>query len=167
MDIQLVQLSPDDGRDVYEMLQRIDRRENDFNNEAKGMTYEEYRKWLAERDSWSRGEALPDGYVKQWIYWLKVDGVPVGIGKLREHITQESTRWGGNIGFAVDSQARGKGYGLLLFQMLLRKASDIGIDEIVSTVMSTNVPSRKVHEKLGGELFKEDGGILYYRFNEI
>lgn len=163
--MRLVQLSTNDGKDVYGMLQRIERWENDFNNETKDMTFKEFKQWLLKMDQWSKGEALPEGYVRQWIYWLIVNDIPIGIGKLREKTTTESLKWGGNIGFAIEASERGKGYGTCLFQLLLNKASHIGIEDIISTVMSTNIPSRKVHEKLGGELTNEHDGIVYYHFS--
>ena len=146
------------------MLQRINRFENDFNNEAKDMSYSEYRDWLIERDAWSKGECLPEGYVKQWIYWLKVDGIPVGIGKLREKKTSQSEKWGGNIGFAIDSSQRGNGYGTKLFQLLLTKAKDLEIKEILSTVRTDNIGSNRIHEKCGGVLVKKDTETCYYSF---
>ena len=161
---ELLQLSPNDGRDIYEMLQRINRFENDFNNEAKGLSYLEYKDWLIERDAWSKGNHLPKGYVKQWIFWLTVDGIPVGIGKLREKSTSQSEKWGGNLGFAIDSLQRGKGYGTVLFQLLLTKAKEIGIKEILSTVRVDNLGSNKVHKKCGGELVKKDLETCYYYF---
>ena len=162
--VELLQLSPEDGMEVYEMLQRLGPSENAFNNEVNGMTYEEYKDWLIERDAWSRGELLPDGYVKQWIYWLVAEGRPVGFGKLRERATEHSRLFGGNIGFAVDPLARGKGYGSKLFALLLEKAKEKGIHEVFSTVEKYNYRSKHVHEKCGGKLVKEDDVRWYFIF---
>lgn len=162
---ELCQLSVSDGRDIYDMLQRIERHENDFNNEAKGMTYEQFKSWLCEREAWSRGELLPSGYVKQWIYWLKVDGIPVGIGKIRESVTEESAKWGGNIGLAIDSLHRSKGFGTILFGFLLDKAKELGINKVYSTVLETNIGSRRVHEKCGGDLVEKRDGTCYFVFD--
>ena len=162
--IKLCPLSLEDGHDVYEMLQRIERYENDFNNEAFGMTYEEYKEWLDERNAWSKGERLPEGYVKQWIFFLKVDYIPVGIGKIRERVTTESAKWGGNIGFAIDPWYRGRGYGTQLFRLLLEEAKKLEVKEVYSTVRKTNFSSIRVHEKCCGKLMKEDDNTCYYVF---
>lgn len=93
------------------MLQRIGPSENAFRNDVNGMTYEEYKIWLVLMKAWSKGERLPAGYVRQWTYWLVDNGVPIGYGKLRETATEESRKFGGNIGYAIDPLPCGKGYG--------------------------------------------------------
>ena len=163
--ISLKQLSVHDGIDVYHMLQRIGPSEYGFNNEVNGMSFVEYKKWLIERDAWSRGEMLPDGYVKQWIYWLSVDERTVGYGKLREQPTEASRKFGGNIGYAIDPSERGKGYGNILFGLLLKQAAILNIHEIFSTVDKYNYSSKNVHEKHGGTLCSEDDFRWYYDFS--
>ena len=162
--VELCQLSPEDGEDIYEMLQRIGPSENAFNNEVNGMSYEQYKRWLKERDAWSKGDLLPDGYVRQWIYWLKSDGKPIGFGKLREEATAASREIGGNIGFAIDPNCRGRGYGDILFGLLLKQAQAMNIHEVYSTVENGNIKSRRVHEKYGGQLCKVDEHRRHYIF---
>lgn len=162
--IKLSQLSKEDGKDIYEMLQRIGPSENAFNNEVNGMTYDQYKTWLSEREAWAHGDMLPDGYVKQWIFWLRVNGIPVGFGKLREKLTEESRRFGGNIGYAIDPVVRGNGYGNILFELLLEEAQKREIPEIYSTVEKYNYRSKKVHEKYGGKMINEDETRWYFYF---
>ena len=154
-----------DGIDVYNMLQRIGPSENAFHNDVNGMSYSDYQSWLKLQHSWSLGEQLPDGYVKQWTYWLFADDVPVGYGKLREKATEESKKLGGNIGYAIDPNARGKGYGNKLFGLLLNEAFNKHIEEVFSTVEKYNYSSKKVHEKFGGKLIDEDGVRWYFTFD--
>ena len=146
----LRELSIDDGIEIYEMLQRIGPSENAFNNAVNGMSFQEYKEWLKIQYAWSLGNCLPDGYVKQWTYWLIVDDNPVGYGKLREKVTEESRKCGGNIGYAIDPLARRKGYGNRLFNMLLEEARKKGIKEVFSTVEKFNYPSKRVHENCWG-----------------
>ena len=162
--INLKELTINDGIDIYEMLQRIGSAENAFHNDVNGMSFDEYKKWLSLMHAWSIGERLPNGYVKQWTYWLIVDNIPVGYGKLREKATAESRQFGGNIGYAIDPIARGKGYGNILFDLLLNEASSKQIGEVFSTVEKYNYISKKVHEKHGGRLIKEDEIRWYYIF---
>lgn len=167
MDMLLLQqLSISDGIEVYDMLQRIGPSENAFNNEVNGMTYEQYQEWLIKMDAWSRGDQLPVGYVKQWTYWLIDSNKPVGYGKLRERATEASRKFGGNIGYAIDPLCRGKGYGNLLFELLLLEAKQKRIHEVYSTVEKYNYNSKKVHEKCGGRLINEDD-IRWYFFFDI
>lgn len=164
-DILLKLASPQDGEDVYSMLQRIGRNENAFNNEANGMSYKEYQIWLIQKEAWSEGRELPEGYVKEWTYWLMVDDLPVGYGKLREKITEKSREYGGNIGYAVDPLQRRKGYGNKLFALLLKKAKEKGIHEILSTVQKPNYISKGIQEKNGGRLIGENTERWYFLFN--
>ena len=79
MDNKLVfkQLSPDDGIDCYQLLQKIGEKENDFTNPVHNMSFEQYKVWLVEQDNWSKGRELPQGYVPQHCFWLIVDDIPV------------------------------------------------------------------------------------------
>lgn len=162
--MELRQLRVNDGRDIYEMLQRISPDENKFKNEVNGMSFEEFKKWLIKQNSWANGENLPDGYVRQWTYWLYDENVPVGYGKLREKVTEESRKFGGNIGFAIDPLQRGKGYGNILFEKLLEMAKKKNITEIFSTVEKFNYPSKKVHEKCGGKIVDENDERWFFSF---
>ena len=74
MTIELKRLSPDDGRDVYDMLREIPGDENGFINGCSGMSYEEYKNWLIKSDRVSQGIGLEDWMVPQTIYWLYADG---------------------------------------------------------------------------------------------
>ena len=163
--MELRELTVEDGHAVYEMLQRIGPSENAFRNDAHGLSYVQYREWLRLMHAWSLGDELPEGYVKQWTYWLLDDaGNPVGYGKLREKVTEESKRFGGNIGFAIDPLNRGRGFGSKLFEMLLEQSKTKGIESVYSTVEKYNYSSKRVHEKCGGELVKEDDLRWYFLF---
>ena len=161
----LIDLSENDGIDIYNMLQRIGENENSFRNEVKGKSFDYYKKWLVEQKSWACGESLPDGYVRQWTYWLYDDEIPVGYGKLREKVTEQSRVWGGNIGFAIDPIYRGKGYGTYLFNALLQKGREKHLDELFSTVEKYNYASKRVHEICGGTLVKETDETWYFDFS--
>ena len=160
----LKKLSQSDGRDVFEMLKCIERIENSFTNPTYGMTFPEFQEWLVQQEQWDKGEMLPDGYVAQSIYWLYDDACPVGMGKIRHELTEESRRNGGNIGYAVSRAYRGKGYGSLLLKMLLEEAARIGVKEIVLTIDRNNNASRRVCEKNGGVLFGENEERWFFKF---
>lgn len=164
MKLELRQLSENCGSDVYTMLQRIGPCENEFKNPAHGMTYEKYRDWMKQQDDWSKGINLPDTYVAQTIFVLFDDEIPVGIGKLRHELNEHSRLIGGNVGYAIDPQLRGKGYATVLLKLLLEKAKEIGIKEILLTVEKYNPSSRRVIEKNGGKLIKENDQRWYFTF---
>lgn len=162
MEIELQQLSPLDGVEYYNMLQHIGRYENDFTNPVHGMNFDEFKSWLKQQDDWSRGENLPQGYVPSVCYWLKSDGTPVGLGKIRMGLTEKSRLEGGNIGYAIDSRWRGNGLGSKLLELLLVKAKELHLQKPLITVKKYNYPSKGVAESNGGNLIHETEEWWYY-----
>lgn len=160
----LRQLSPMDGMDVYIMLQHIGVEENAFTNPANGMNYDVFKDWLVRQDHWSRGEDLPQGYVGQTIFWLYDNNIPVGIGKIRHALTEHSRQIGGNIGYAISSMYRGKGYGTIILKLLLEKAREMNVKEKLLTVEKVNPASRRVIEKNGGEMVGENAERWFFEF---
>ena len=164
MSVNLRQLNINDRKDVYEMLQRISNNENEFKNTANGLKPLEFKEWLIQQDAWSKGNQLPDGYVAQTIFWLYDCEQVVGIGKIRHSLNDNSRQIGGNIGYAIDPLYRGRGYATQLLILLVKKARDMGIDEILLTVEKYNPASKKVIEKAGGRLLKETEVRWYFEF---
>ena len=157
----LQQLSIHDGLNGYELLQRIGEMENDFTNPMHGKSYKEYKEWLAQQDSWSREEQLPEGYVGQTCFWLVADNLIVGLGKIRHGLTDYSRKEGGNIGIAIDPNQRGKGLATKFISLLLSKAQEMNIGEVLITVKKYNYPSKVAFEKNGCKVFKETDGWWY------
>lgn len=150
---ELRKLSINDGMDVYEMLQEMPADENGFINPVKGMTFEEFKQWLIERDSFSRVRELIDGWrVPDSLYWLYVDGYPVGFGKLRHFLTEKLRKEGGHIGYAIRPGQRGKGYGTILLKLLIEEARKFGIDRVLLTIKNDNISSIKVALKNNGKI---------------
>ena len=164
MPLTIKKLSPNDGKDIYDMLQNINAEENEFKNTAYGLTYNEFKNWLKQQDDCSKGLNLPEGYVPQYIYWLMEEDVPIGIGKIRFELNNHSRLIGGNIGYAIALPFRGKGYATTFLKMLLDKADEIGVIEKLLTVEKYNPASKKVIEKNGGILIKENSDRWYFTF---
>lgn len=162
--LYLKTLSSADGADIYKMLQGIDVVENSFTNPVHDMSFEQYKVWLIQQEDWSKGKNLPDGYVGQTIFWLMDGEKAVGIGKIRHALTPASRQNGGNIGYAISNENRGKGYGNVILGLLLEKARQMKITEIMLTVDKFNYASKKVIEKNGGILFDENNERWYFKF---
>ena len=161
--IRLQKLSTNDGIDVFEMLKGIGSVEKSFTNPTYKMTYAEFRDWLSQQVLWDQGVMLPEGYVAQSIYWLYDGETPVGMGKIRHELTENSRKKGGNIGYAISHSYRGKGYGSVLLKLLLEEAKRIGVNEILLTIDKNNEASKSVCEKNGGILFDENTERWFYK----
>lgn len=163
MTIELREATEDDGRDVYEMLMEIGEGENGFSNSAYGVAYEEFPNYLKRQVDISRGIGLDISWqVPQTLYWLVIDGRPVGMGKLRDRLTEKLRLFGGHIGYCIRPSARGKGYGKVILAELLKRAYEKGVTEALLTVGEANMASRRVVESNSGKLERIQDGECYF-----
>ena len=153
---ELRKLSVDDGMDVYQMLQDIPLDENGLQNKVNGLTYEEYKDWLVKKQQESELDSIVDGWkVPTTTYWLYADGIPVGFGKLRHTLTDALRKAGGHIGYGIAPQYRGRGYGKELLKLLLGKADEMGIDQVLVTIRLDNHTSLAVALANGGVITEQ------------
>ena len=75
--LYLQPLSLTDGREFYDMLQRIPP-ENGFLNSAYQMDYAAFPAWLEKKVHIARGIGLEDWMVPASTFWLMADGVQIG-----------------------------------------------------------------------------------------
>lgn len=160
--IELRSLKLTDGFDIYEMLQGIGPGENGFVNSAFGIRRGQFRSYLRQHWNISQGINLMPQYVQQTIYWLYVDGRPVGYGKLRHRLNEALLERGGHIGYVIRLDERGKGYGTLILREMVREAAGLGLTEVLLTVDEDNLRSRRVIEGNAGVLSDTKDGICKY-----
>ena len=162
MSVRLKRLSPDDGRDVYDMLQEIPNDENGFRNFILGEPYEAYRRWLAEEDAFSRSTQVVDGWrAPTTTFWLYDGDTPVGMGKLRHFLTDRLREGGGHVGYCVRPSCRGKGYSRLLLSALAGEARAMNLGSLLITVFEGNEPSLRTALSCGAKLERTANGRHY------
>ena len=161
MDIILKQLTPEDGQDVYALLQELPKDENGFINGCQGKSYAEFKDWLIKSDNISKGIGLADWMVPQTTYWLYIDNKPVGVGKLRHMLTEKLLEEGGHGGYAIRPSCRNMGYGKALLKLLIPEARKLGIIKLLLTVQNHNLPSIKVALANGG-IIEKANDIRHY-----
>lgn len=152
MDIELRQLSLNDGMNIFEMIKEIGPGENGFGNGGYEMDYSEFPRYLERKIEISKGIKLESSHVPQTIYWLIIDDKPVGMGKLRLYLNENLKKIGGQTGYSIRLTEREKSYGNIILRELLKKAKEKGIFEVLLTCNEDNIPSRKVIESNGGQL---------------
>lgn len=165
MKIELKQLSIKMGQKEYDMLQGIIDGENGFSNPAYKLSENEYKKWLEKENNYSKGKELPEGWIPATTYFLYIDEIPVGYGRIRHSSSEylENVVGAGNLGYAISKQYRGKGYGDLLFKELLSKCKKFGYSEIKLFPYKDNEATVRIMLKNGGEIigdFKETKHII-------
>ena len=165
MKIELKQLSIKMGQKEYDMLQGIIDGENGFSNPAYKLSENEYKKWLEKENNYSKGKELPEGWIPATTYFLYIDEIPVGYGRIRHSSSEylENVVGAGNLGYAISKHYRGKGYGDLLFKELLSKCKEFGYSEIKLFPYKDNEATVRIMLKNGGEIigdFKETKHII-------
>lgn len=170
MKYHLRQLMQNDGEDIYEMLQDIPDDENGFKNPIFNKSYEEYQQWLIKCAEDSKKDTLDtekdfeldDGWgVPKTIFWLYVDDAPVGMCKIRHYLTEALEQDGGHIGYAIRRSARGKGYGKLMMEKLVKEARELGLEKILLTIEPENKASIRMALSQGGKIEKTENGWSY------
>lgn len=80
-----------------------------------------------------------------------------GYGRIRHYSNDylEKSIGVGNLGYGVSKKYRGKGYGKILFGELLKKAKEIGYNEIKLFPLKSNIPTIKIMKSYGGKIIGE------------
>lgn len=161
MQYKLTNLSINDGKDIYYMLQELPADENGFINSVNGKSYEEYSEWLISHEKMSKGIELEDWMVPQNTYWFYVDAKPVGMASIRHHLTDALRQAGGHCGYSIRPNERGKGYGTVLLGLLIEEAKRLNINRVLLTIQNQNIASIKVALKNGG-IIEEGNEVRKY-----
>lgn len=107
---------------------------------------------LAEQDRAGR----PATWVPTTVLWWVSDDTFLGQVQIRHSLTERLRDIGGHIGFEVRPSARRRGNATRMLAAALPVAKGLGIDPALITCGSSNVASRKVIERSGGELASAD-----------
>ena len=116
----------------------------------------------------------PDGnYYRnapQIMYWLIDNGQFIGSFVLRTELNEFLMYVGGNVGYGVTPRFRRQGYATKGLGLLIEKARELGMSELLIAAKDDNIGSWKAIEKNGGILENiitlpwEDSGQKYKRY---
>jgi predicted acetyltransferase len=113
-----------------------------------------------------RGEAEPKpregGYVPQTILWWAEGDEYLGHVRIRHRLTEQLARRGGHIGYEVRPGARRRGHATAMLAAALPVAASLGIELAHVDCDAGNLASRRIIEKNGGRLKREEDGNLYF-----
>lgn len=159
---EIKQMTRDWDEAMYAMFQEIPAEENGFINGGNVSSPEKFMDYLDRcvRDAEQQG--VMDGWrVPQTTYVFYVEGMPVGVAKVRHELTEKLRAGGGHVGYAIRPTARGKGYGRMLLREVLGQCKRMGIDRVLLTVHVGNEPSLRVALANGGVLEKIENNRYY------
>ncbi|MCR2807813.1 GNAT family N-acetyltransferase [Paenibacillus soyae] len=152
MEVELKRLSRSNGEEEYRMVQEMEPGENGFVNGLYANDRSGFDAKIIKYVEMSDERNVPPHLVPQTTYWLYMDGLPVGYGKLRHCLNDNLRRHGGHIGYAIRPTCRGRGFGKILLGELLKEAFALEIREALLTCDETNAASRKIIESHNGVL---------------
>lgn len=92
------------------------------------------------------------GHVRMTSYWAMEDGLMVGSIRLRYTLTPSLRQVGGNIGYDVRPSRRDQGYATRMLALVLVRAREAGLDQVLLTCDVDNIASARVIQKNGGVL---------------
>jgi predicted acetyltransferase len=159
MTVELRKLTAREDQDIRDMILELGPGENGFVNSLYLENKAEFQAGMERNLAMSQGLNLAPHQVPQTIYWLYVNGVPVGYGKLRHRLNDHLRKRGGHIGYTIRPSQRGKGYGRIMLQELLKEAKILGIRDALLTCDEANAASRRIIEANGGRLEDVADGI--------
>lgn len=111
----------------------------------------EFGKFTEKLIAQARGEGLPEGFVRDSVFWLANGEEFIGQVNIRHRLTPLLMKTGGHIGYDIRPTKRKQGYGKLILKLALEKAKELGIKDILVTCDATNIGSKKVIETNGGK----------------
>lgn len=166
MAIYLKKVTLNDGTNELNYLRTVPEDENGFCRPAheEDMANEaSFKKWLVRKIEEEHGINLKNGRIPQTIYWVMDEENIVGIGKIRHYLNESLLEHGGLIGLGIAKDCRTKGIGTQTLQLLLNEAiNEYGIEDVLLTNDETNIASRRIVEKCGGQLKKVENGSCWY-----
>lgn len=117
----------------------------------------------------SNGQDLRQDHVPMTTLWLINDKNEIcGLSRLRHYLIPHLEKEGGHIGYVVPPSKRKMGYGTVLLGLMLVRASEFGLDRVLVTCDSDNIPSARIIEKNGGvlenEVVSDNSGKLVSRY---
>lgn len=91
-----------------------------------------------------------------------------GACNIRYPLADNLINLGGNIGYAIRPDDRGKGYGEKLLRLSMDKCREFGMDKMLITARVENDQSNGLIKKCGGvqdrDYLDPDSGILFHRY---
>lgn len=156
--LELRKMNYDDALAQWKYVTALPANENGLTNPHEGISFENYRDTvLPELMMHEHPINMPDWFVAETFYYLWDEDILVGEFRIRHYLTEALKSGAGHIGYSIQREHRGKGYGTKGLALTLDVARTIvPEEEIYLRVLKSNLPSYKVMLKNGAYLAGED-----------
>lgn len=134
---------------------------------------EDYEGWLEKLEYYKsiepNEELVPS---ESYLLVREEDNKVVGMINLRIVLNESLKKFGGHIGYSIRPSERRKGYNKINLYLILKRCSEIGLDEVLLDCSVDNPGSYKTMESLGGvridKYYNEQYGWCYrYSINVL
>jgi len=96
-------------------------------------------------------DTLPRGWQQDQVFWLIGGGEYLGQTSIRPHLSSRYLlTYGGHIGYSIRPSRRRQGYGTKILALALEEARRLGLQRVLITCNSDNLPSKRIIEQNGG-----------------
>ncbi len=146
----------------YDMFQEIPAEETGSENEANGLTFEEFKDYLKSRVDEGSGVGMKKKRIQKVNYVFYKGDYPVGRIAIRPVLNRYWAIHSGNIGFTIRPSERGKGYGSEMFRLALLECKKLELISVRVQCNKNNVGSKKVIERNGGISIRKDEETLFF-----
>lgn len=127
-----------------------------------------YEEWLKMKDREEVDLTSGEKYKTKTYILVDENNYIYGACNIRYPLVGNLFNLGGNIGYAVRPNERGKGYGKELLELSKLKCKELGLDKMLITARVENIQSNKLIEKCGGvkdtDYLDKDSGIMFHRY---
>ncbi len=168
MNLELKRLTINDEAAFKEGLKLFSDMESEWYSFVwhEGMTFEDHLKIL---DCRYRGEGLRPGNVPDSMLYAFYEGKIVGRSSIRHELNDLLIKTGGNIGYAVATTYRKRGFATEILKQSLNYCRDVlNLEQVLITCDDDNIASAKTIEKNGGllenKVFSESENKLKRRY---
>lgn len=137
--------------------------------EAWEVAFEDPEPWVLREDAtdflslvdllngYAEGKNIPVGYHASMTYWVYDDerDTLIGAVSIRPELNVFQAKYGGNIGYGVRPDERGKGFAKEILAQALSKSRELGLSKILLCCYRDNKASERVILHNGGVLESE------------
>ncbi len=110
--------------------------------------------WLEEVNAIQSEKRRRGVHASTYFSIRKSDLKIVGSVQLRHDLTDALRAHGGHVGYSIVPSERGKGYGKTQLLLLLKKAKDLSMSQVLVTCLKENLASINTVKACGGKLYK-------------
>lgn len=162
MNLYLKKINSNVSNFEYKMYQEIPREEIGSTNEAKGLSFEEFKKFFKTNEQEEFLE-LNKEQTPRIVYIMYADNYPIGEIAIRTKLNDYWRKHSGNISYKIRPSERRKGYGTKMLKLAIRECKRLGLEKVLLQCNVKNLGSIRVIEKNNGNLYKETEFSNYYK----